>query len=56
MTLVVLFSVLRPPAALHDPLPVVLPGALYDVILAVIFGPLIVSIRDRMTDEERVPR
>jgi rod shape-determining protein MreD len=56
MTLVVLFSVLRPPAALTDPLRVVVPGVPYDVILAVVFGPLLVSIRDRFRDEERVPR
>ena len=44
------------PNALSDPLRIVLPSVLYDVIVAVILGPLIVSIRDRMTDEERVPR
>ena len=43
MTLVLLFSVLRPPAALSDPLRIVLPSVLYDVVLAVILGPLIVS-------------
>jgi rod shape-determining protein MreD len=56
MTLVVLFAVLRPPSALSDPLRIVLPSVLYDVVVAVVFGPLIVSIRDRMSDEERVPR
>ena len=56
MTLIVSFSVLRPPSVLSDPLRIVLPGVLYDVILAVLFGPLAVSIRDRFTDEERVPR
>jgi rod shape-determining protein MreD len=56
MTLILLFSVLRPPSALSDPLRIVVPGVLYDVVLAVVFGPLAVSIRDRFTDEERVPR
>ncbi|MBA2380569.1 MAG: rod shape-determining protein MreD [Chloroflexi bacterium] len=56
MTLVVLFSVLRPPAALSDPLRIVLPGAVYDVLLAAIFGPLLVSIHDRLADEERAAR
>jgi rod shape-determining protein MreD len=56
MTLVLLFSVLRPPAALSDPLPIVLPSVVYDVVVAAILGPLIVSIHDRLTDEERVPR
>lgn len=56
MTLVSLFSVLRPPAALSDPLSIVLPSVLYDVIVATFLGPLIVSIHDRVVDEERVPR
>lgn len=57
MTLVVLFSVLRPPAALADPLRVVAPSVPYDVFVAALFGPLVVSIHDRIRhDEERVPR
>jgi rod shape-determining protein MreD len=56
MTLVLLFSVLRPPAALSDPLRIVLPSVVYDVIVAAILGPLMVSIHDRFADEERAPR
>ena len=56
MTLVLLFSVLRPPAALSDPLRIVLPSVLYDIVVAAILGPLIVSVRDRLNDEERAPR
>ncbi|HET7472910.1 MAG TPA: rod shape-determining protein MreD [Candidatus Limnocylindrales bacterium] len=56
MTLVVLFSVLRPPAALTDPLRLLLPSVLYDVIAAAVIGPLLVSIHDRVVDEERAPR
>jgi rod shape-determining protein MreD len=56
MTLVLLFSVLRPPAALSDPLRIVLPSVAYDVVVAAILGPLIVSIRDRFVNEERAPR
>jgi rod shape-determining protein MreD len=56
MTLIVLFSVLRPPLALSDPLRIVAPGVLYDVIVAAVLGPLAVSLRDRFADEERVPR
>ncbi|TMF39663.1 MAG: rod shape-determining protein MreD [Chloroflexi bacterium] len=57
MTLVVLFSVLRPPAALAEPLKFVAPSVPYDVIVAAILGPLAVSIHDRFShDEERVPR
>jgi rod shape-determining protein MreD len=57
MTLIVLFSVLRPAAALTDPLRFIAPGVVYDVILAAILGPLAVSIHDRFAqDEERAPR
>jgi hypothetical protein len=56
MTLILLFSVLRPPSTLADPLRIVAPGVLYDVIVAAILGPLAVSIRDRFVDEERAPR
>ena len=56
MTLVLLFSVLRPPAALADPLRIVVPSVAYDVVVAAILGPLIVSIRDRLSDEERALR
>lgn len=56
MTLVLLFSVLRPPAALTDPLRIVLPSVLYDIVVAAILGPLIVSIHDRLIDEERAVR
>ena len=56
MTLVVLFSVLRPPAALSDPLRLLVPSVLYDVIAAAIIGPLVVSIHDRVIDEERAAR
>jgi rod shape-determining protein MreD len=58
MTLILLFSVLRPTAAgLSDPLRLVAPGVVYDVVLAAILGPLAVSIHDRFAqDEERAPR
>ena len=56
MTLVVLFSVLRPPSALTDPLRLLVPSVLYDVIAAAIVGPLVVSIHDRLVDEERAAR
>jgi hypothetical protein len=57
MTLIVLFSVLRPAAALTDPLRFIAPGVVYDVILAAILGPLAVSMHDRFAqDEERAPR
>jgi rod shape-determining protein MreD len=56
MTLAFLFSVLRPSAALPDPLRLLLPSVPYDVIAALIIGPLVVSIHDRMVDEGRAAR
>jgi rod shape-determining protein MreD len=56
MTLLMLFSVLRPPSTLADPLRIVGPSVLYDVIVAAVLGPLAVSLRDRFVDEERAPR
>jgi rod shape-determining protein MreD len=56
MTLAFLFSVLRPSAALPDPLRILLPSVPYDVIAALVIGPLVVSIHDRMVDEERTAR
>jgi hypothetical protein len=34
----------------------VAPSVLYDVIVAAVLGPLAVSFRDRISDEERAPR
>jgi rod shape-determining protein MreD len=56
MTLLMLFSVLRPPSTLADPLRIVGPSVLYDVIVAAVLGPLAVSLRERFVDEERAPR
>jgi rod shape-determining protein MreD len=57
MTLVLLFSVLRPASALGDPLRLVVPSVPYDVIVAAILGPIAVSVHDRFVrDEERAPR
>ena len=56
MTLAFLFSVLRPAAALPDPFRILLPSVPYDVIAALVIGPLAVSIHDRMVDEERAAR
>jgi len=39
---------------LSDPLSVFLPGALYDGVLGLVLGPLVVSIHDRRTQVERV--
>jgi rod shape-determining protein MreD len=41
-------------AAVADPLGVFIPGALYDGVLGLVLGPLVVSIHDRRTQVERV--
>jgi hypothetical protein len=41
---------------LTDPLRLLVPSVLYDVIAAAAVGPLLVSIHDRLTDEERAAR
>jgi rod shape-determining protein MreD len=57
MTVVVLLSMLRPPSLLTDSLRLVAPGVVYDVVIAAILGPLVVSVHDRVQrDEERAPR
>jgi hypothetical protein len=33
---------------------VLLPGLVYDVVLAAVVGPLIVAVRDRRLEQERV--
>ena len=43
---------LRPAAA--DPLLMVIPGAIYDAVLAAFIGPLTVAVHDRRLEQERV--
>jgi rod shape-determining protein MreD len=52
--LVALLASIRPPLALADPLAAVMPGAMYDAVLGLLLGPLILSVRDRLRPEERV--
>jgi rod shape-determining protein MreD len=54
MMLFTLISALRAPLPITDPLGIVLPGAVYDTILATIIGPLAVSVHDRRAQRERV--
>jgi rod shape-determining protein MreD len=54
MILLGLLAAIRPPVTTADPLATFMPGAAYDAVLGVLFGPLIVSIRDRRLLEERV--
>lgn len=56
MILFVAFNALRTPIPDADPVSVLLPGAVYDVVLAALFGPLLISIHDRRADTDRVDR
>lgn len=53
LLLFVLLAAIRPMIA-DDPIAAFMPGAVYDAVLALLFGPLLISIRDRRMAEERV--
>ena len=54
MILYLAFNVLRTPIPVVDPISVLLPGVVYDTVLAALIGPLAISIHDRRTEAERV--
>jgi rod shape-determining protein MreD len=54
MILFVLLAAIRPSLSAADPVAAFMPGAAYDAVLGLLFGPLVVSIRDRRTVEDRV--
>ena len=54
MTLYVAFNALRTPIPVADPIAILLPGVVYDTILAALIGPLAISIHDRRTETERL--
>ena len=54
MTLYVAFNALRSPIPVSDPIAVLMPGVVYDTILAALIGPLVISIHDRRTESERL--
>ncbi len=56
MTLFVAFNALRAPIPVDDPASLVLPGAIYDMVLAAIIGPLAISIHDRRAELDWVDR
>jgi len=47
-------TALGSPPATSDPVQMVLPGAIYDAILAALIGPLTVAVHDRRIEQERV--
>jgi rod shape-determining protein MreD len=54
MILFLTFGALGAPLPVADPLSVVLPGAVYDAVLAVLIGPLVIAVHDRRVEQERV--
>lgn len=54
MTLFAAFNALRATIPVADPAAAILPGAVYDAILAGLIGPIAVAVHDRRAEEERV--
>lgn len=54
MVLLALITAVRPATTVADPVASLMPGATYDAVLGLVFGPLALSIRDRLRPEERV--
>lgn len=54
MIVAALYSALAGPISLHDPIGELLPGVVYDAVIAAIVGPLAVSFRVRHLEQERV--
>jgi rod shape-determining protein MreD len=54
MILFAIFRALGPAPPTSDPLVTVLPGAVYDAVLAAVIGPLTVAVHDRRLEQERV--
>jgi rod shape-determining protein MreD len=52
--LFVTFGALRSPIPAPDPIATLVPGVIYDTVLGVLLGPLVVSLHDRAADQERV--
>jgi rod shape-determining protein MreD len=49
-----LLGAVRSPIPAPDPLPMLLPGVAYDIVLATLCGPLAVAVRDRYVEQERL--
>ncbi len=54
MTLFVLLGSLVAPIPVDDPIAVLMPGVVYDGVLAALVGPLAVALHDRNVETERV--
>jgi len=49
-----LLGAIRSPIGIADPIASLAPGVAYDVVLAILFGPLAVAIRMRYAEQERL--
>jgi rod shape-determining protein MreD len=54
MTLLLAFNALRAPIPVADPVGHVLPGAIFDLVVVALIGPLAISIHDRRAEVARV--
>jgi len=54
MTLFLAFNALQGPIPVANPVGQVLPGAIFDLVVAALIGPLAISIHDRRAEVERV--
>ena len=54
MTLFLAFNALRATIPVADPASAILPGAIYDTVLAALLGPASIALHDRRAHEERV--
>jgi rod shape-determining protein MreD len=53
LLLLVIYGALRAPIPAENPIGTLLPGAAFDTIVAAIFGPVVISLRDRRGRDER---
>jgi rod shape-determining protein MreD len=53
LLLLVIYGALRAPIPAEDPIGTLLPGAVFDTILAAVFGPLVITLRERYGPDER---
>jgi rod shape-determining protein MreD len=54
MILFIALNALRTPIPIADPIRVLVPGAVYDILLAALIGPLAISVHDRRIETERM--
>ena len=54
MILLATFNALRTPIPVPDPVAALLPGLVYDTLVAALLGPLVISIHDRRVESERL--